>query len=51
MNTSDYKIDSINKYINYINNNFPNWKENKFVLKYILSNDSITEKFKKLNII
>jgi glycosyltransferase involved in cell wall biosynthesis len=51
MNTSDYKMDSINKCIDYINNNFPDWKENKFVLKYILSNNAITEKFKKLNII
>lgn len=51
INTSDYKVDSINKCIDYINSNFPNWKENKFVLKYILGNDVIAEKFKKMNII
>lgn len=51
LNTKDYKKESIDKCINYINTNYPNWKNNIYVKKYILVNDRIVDKFKELNII
>ena len=37
--------------MNIINTNYPNWKNNKYVIKYILSNGKIISRFKELNII
>lgn len=51
INMKDYKDDSIKKCINYINNNYPNWKNNKFVKENILDNNKIKEKFQELNIV
>lgn len=47
----NYKESDISKCINYINNNFPEWKNNVFVKKYILSNEKIIQRFIELNII
>ena len=51
LRTENYKYEDINKCIDYINTNYPNWKNNKYVIKYILSNGKIISRFKELNII
>ena len=51
LNMSNYKESSIEECIDYINNNYPNWKENRFVKDNILNNDKIKIKFQELGII
>lgn len=51
LNMSNYKESSIKKCINYIDNNYPDWKNNRFVKENILDNNKIKEKFQELNII
>ena len=45
------KDGSIKKCIDYINDNYPNWKQNKYVIERIFNNDKIMERFKELGIV
>ena len=51
INMKGYKNDSIQKCVNYIDNNYPDWKNNRFVKENILDNNKIKEKFQELNIV
>lgn len=51
INMKGYKNDSIKKCVNYIDNNYPDWKNNRFVKENILDNNKIKEKFQELNIV
>ena len=51
LRTVSYKKEDIDKCINYINEKYPNWKQNKFVIKYFMNNEKILSKFSELNII
>lgn len=51
INMKGYKDNSIKKCVNYIDNNYPDWKNNRFVKENILDNNKIKEKLKELNII
>ncbi len=47
---NNYSKADIQKCITYINNNYPNWKANKYVQSRIFTNDKIVARFKELGI-
>lgn len=47
----DYKQKDIDRCIMWINNKCPNWKENRYVKKLILSNSKMLKYFEEYNLI